>query len=422
MSERNRWGIAIATCVALMCLSPLTSFAQRDLANRRSYSVVDRYQQAISHVTLTADQKPAVAQIMANASSQADQFAATARGSTFAERAQALGDFARSIRQQLAQVLTADQMATLDLYLSPGPSSRPTADDFAGPSLMRYLPRALNKVDLTADQRQQVNQLIQTYRQNLAGLRAQTANGSKVFVQVEQLRENLKSQIASVLSSDQMQSLIQAMANLRESGSGPATRPEAGTSDSAAPEETGENSGEDSDHPSPDVGAAVPSLKIPELNDENSFDTAKYRGHVLVLEFGSMSCPQFRDQVSAMESLRSEEGPRAFFLLVYTREAHPAGGDELQTNKDQNISIAQTTTLAGRRLQAQRTAEVLGITMAVAVDSMDDAVSNAFGAFPNGAVVIGKDGKIAAIQHWAAAEGLRQAIDDAYDAPAPLGN
>ncbi len=172
MSERNRWGIAIATCVALLCLTPLTSFAQRDLANRRSYAVLDRYQQALTHVTLTADQKPAVAQIMANASSQADQFAATARGTPLSQRQQALGDFARSLHQQLAQVFTSDQMATLDIYLTPGPSSRPTEDDFAGPTLMRYLPRALNKIDLTADQRQKVDGLLQSFRQNTANLRA----------------------------------------------------------------------------------------------------------------------------------------------------------------------------------------------------------------------------------------------------------
>src|ERR1700677_3646683 len=88
MSQQNRWGIGSAMCLILICLTPLVSFAQRDLANHRSYAVLDRFQQAITHVTLTADQKPAVAQIMANASSQADQFAATARGSTRAERAQ----------------------------------------------------------------------------------------------------------------------------------------------------------------------------------------------------------------------------------------------------------------------------------------------------------------------------------------------
>lgn len=80
MFERNGWGISMAICLALSWLAPVTTFAERDLASRRSYAILDRYQQALTHVTLTADQKSAVAQIMAKASSWADQFAATAQG------------------------------------------------------------------------------------------------------------------------------------------------------------------------------------------------------------------------------------------------------------------------------------------------------------------------------------------------------
>ncbi len=55
--------------------------------------------------------------------------------------------------------------------------------------------------------------------------------------------------------------------------------------------------------------------------------------------------------------------------------------------------------------------------MPMAVDSMDNAVTSAFGTFPNGAVVIGKDGHIAALEHWTNSDSLRHAIDEAYDAP-----
>ncbi len=160
----------------------------------------------------------------------------------------------------------------------------------------------------------------------------------------------------------------------------------------------------------------VPDVKIIELNGR-SFMPANYKGHVLVLEFGSMSCPVFRDHAQAMEKLRSAEGPRAFFMVVYTREAFPAGDKEVLRNKEQNISVAQTTTLDRRKAQAQQTQDALGITIPMAVDSMDDAVSNAFGTFPNGAVVIGKDGKIAALEHWTNPDSLRRDIDQAYHAP-----
>lgn len=417
MSQHNRWGISAAVCLALICFAPLAALAQRDLANHRSYAVLDRFQQAITHVTLTADQKPAVAQIMANASSQADQFAATARGFTRAERAQALGDFGRSIRQQLSKVLTADQMATLDLYLGPGPSSRPTADDFEGPMLMRYLPRALKKLDLSSAQRQQADDLITSFGQKAAALRAQTANGSVVYSQMRQLRQDLKSQLASVLTPDQMQTLVQEMEEMRENESGAATRPQAQAGGNASGDETAE-AGE---RPLPSVGTPAPDVKIAEASGHD-FIPANYKGHVLVLEFGSMSCPEFRNQVQAMESLKAAEGPRAFFILVYTREAYPAGERDLPENKDQNISIPAAATLSERETQAQSAQQSLGISMMVGVDSMDDSVSSAFGTFPNGAVVIGKDGKIAAVQRWCSPDGLRRAIDEAYDGPVNSGN
>jgi hypothetical protein len=48
---------------------------------------------------------------------------------------------------------------------------------------------------------------------------------------------------------------------------------------------------------------------------------------------------------------------------------------------------------------------------------MKDSVSSAFGTFPNGAVVIGKDGNIAARQQWTNPDTLRTAIDEAVNAP-----
>ena len=199
---------------------------------------------------------------------------------------------------------------------------------------------------------------------------------------------------------------------MRDEQSGATTRPVNTDEVDIAPSSGAETSGG-----TPlEVGSAVPDLKIREL-DGYVFVPANYKGHVLVLEFGSMSCREFRDQVQAMESLRSAEGPRAFFLLVYTREAFPAGRD-VQRNTDENISVPQAASLEQRILQAQKTQQALHIGMTMAVDSMDDAVSNALGTFPNGVMVIGIDGRIAALEHACDADVLRHEIDLAYDGAA----
>ena len=79
--------------------------------------------------------------------------------------------------------------------------------------------------------------------------------------------------------------------------------------------------------------------------------------------------------------------------------------------------MPQATTLDERKAEAQEAQRELRITIPMAVDSMDDAVANAYGTFPNGAIVIGKDGTIAARQQWTNPDTLREAIDQAYAAP-----
>jgi hypothetical protein len=85
----------------------------------------------------------------------------------------------------------------------------------------------------------------------------------------------------------------------------------------------------------------------------------------------------------------------------------------VERNKDDNILIEQPRTDAERRDLAKQTVNTLKITLPVLVDGIDDAVSKAYGLSPNGAVVIGRDGKIFARQKWFEPVGLRQQIDAA---------
>jgi hypothetical protein len=135
-----------------------------------------------------------------------------------------------------------------------------------------------------------------------------------------------------------------------------------------------------------------------------------------------MSCPVFRSHAQDMEKLKFIEGPRAFFLIVYTREAFPAGDKNVERNTQEGVSIPQTTTVDDRKAQALEAQRELRITIPMAVDPMDDAVSKTYGGFPNGAVVIGKDGAIAARQEWTNPDTLRQMIDDAFNAQESPGH
>ena len=128
--------------------------------------------------------------------------------------------------------------------------------------------------------------------------------------------------------------------------------------------------------------------------------------------------PHPRPGHGKIEGYRRRAG---IFLIVYTREAFPAGDKNVERNRDEGVSVPEAKTLNERKAQALETQRELRITMPMAVDSMDDSVSNAFGSFPNGAVVIGKDGNIAARQQWTNPDTLQIAIDEAVSAPATAG-
>ena len=85
---------------------------------------------------------------------------------------------------------------------------------------------------------------------------------------------------------------------------------------------------------------------------------------------------------------------RAAFFFVYIAEAHATDGWQLQSNLDDDVLIANHTTLAERFAAARAGVAQLGLTLPVLVDDMDDAVSEAFAAWPERIYVVGPDARI----------------------------
>jgi peroxiredoxin len=160
------------------------------------------------------------------------------------------------------------------------------------------------------------------------------------------------------------------------------------------------------------IGAPATEVALRKL-DGGLIQLSSLRGHVIVLEFGSYSSPSFRRRAAAMEQLKTDYGIRAQFFIVYTKEAHPSGGWEVDRNKDQEISIEQPASADARRQTAQMTRDKLKLTVPIVLDTMDDQVAAKFGAGENSAVVIDRDGRLAARQQWFEPVALRRHIDAA---------
>jgi Spy/CpxP family protein refolding chaperone len=372
--------------------------------------VIQRYKNAIRQLDITEDEKPKVDAVFDHANQEGLDLSTDLADTPLAQRFQKLSTFGQHIHQQLTDVLTVDQMKLLDQKLSGATIARPSGKTTAANGLLETMQQALNKLDLSDDQKKQVKDLLAATATKLADIRKNAASGGNPQQEIQQLRKDLREKLQAILTPEQMQQLASAF---QQRGAAGPQRPNRNNSSN---ETITENKPLDLQITGPEPGSPVPDAAIIETNGR-IFSPSQYKGHVVVLEFGSMSCPVFRTHVQDMEKLKSSEGGRAFFLIVYTREAFPAGDKNVERNRDEGINIQQAKNLDERKAQALETQRELRITIPMAVDSMSDAVSNAYGSFPNGTVVIGKDGAIAARQQWTNPDTLRGIIDAACNAP-----
>jgi Iodothyronine deiodinase len=86
---------------------------------------------------------------------------------------------------------------------------------------------------------------------------------------------------------------------------------------------------------------------------------------------------------------------RAVTVFVYIAEAHATDGWQMQSNLDEDVLVANHVTIDDRFAAARAGVERLALTMPVLVDGMDDAVSNAFAAWPERIYLVDGTGHVA---------------------------
>jgi Iodothyronine deiodinase len=86
---------------------------------------------------------------------------------------------------------------------------------------------------------------------------------------------------------------------------------------------------------------------------------------------------------------------RASVVFAYVAEAHSSDGWQMSANLEEDVLVAQHTTFGERCAAARAGADRLGLTMPVLVDDMDNAVSEAFAAWPERIYVVLRDGTVA---------------------------
>jgi len=135
------------------------------------------------------------------------------------------------------------------------------------------------------------------------------------------------------------------------------------------------------------------------------------KGRVVVLVFGSYSSPMLRDRVAGLNQLTLGVETKADVYLVYTKEMHPVGGWSSARNDADHISVQEAKTMDEKEAAARHCRGALRLNMPVLADDLEDSATAAFGTFPDGAVVINRDGTIVESQQWTEPKALRRVVD-----------
>lgn len=409
--------------IALLLAAPVTALAQDSTQPSRGQmlnpvAIVERIQQRVEQMRLSPMQSTRADSILNAAMEQAEELNQQIRDLPPDEKLQRVLAFREDLRSKLAEVMPR-------AFADSGPG-------FGGGQVLAQIQRigqAMYQLNLSGDQAAQAKQLFVTLRTKLLALHPFRQTGPGVRAQVQALVQDFQSQLNGLLTPDQQQQFTQLMrhsAGNNNQPTGPPPPPLDATpsgnnpfvkDNSQAPDDSKDQQAQseeptDSTPPAPSDATLPDHIRLENL-DYSVVDLMNFKNHILVLEFGSVTSPTFRDHIAAMDALAQKYAGDASFFIVYTKEAHPADGWDVPRNQDDQIAVRQPIDNLDRREIARKTQAYYQISIPILVDDDKDTASKAFNGFPNATVVIGRDGKVIARQQWNDPTDLGQIIERA---------
>ncbi len=317
-------------------------------------------------------------------------------------------------------------------------------------AMVERIKNNLAQLDLTPDQQSKADEILADAAQQLMKLREESKGD------LEALRDKaggvfqgVRQKLQDVLTPAQQKKFQELMPRPRPEGPPPEKKPEAPMPESKVepkpdskpdPKPAGMTMGDMMGDKSPTQKAPAPQpvaassaavanaadtqfapgtpaadFRLKNL-DGKTVSLSTLRSKPTVLVFGSFTSPTFRDKADAFDDLKKDFKNKANVLIVYTREAYPNLEWDVQRNIDEQIRVAPHTSIDERQKMARMTRDGLKVDTDILIDDMDDAVTAAYDAMPNGCVVIDGAGKILLRQKWADVHGVRAALDGAIRA------
>jgi Spy/CpxP family protein refolding chaperone len=429
----------LCTLLCVFCLTPLIAIAQP--ATQRGDGpprggagggrMLERVQQLIDQdLQLSDAQRDKIKSILEDARAEMRELMPQLRDLEPQERAEKMREFLKEVHDNVAAELDDSQKKVFEeklQQLRPGQGGGPGGGGQGGMMMFERLENAVKQLDLSDEQKQQVEKIVADAKKKIQESREKIQNGAdpqQVREEVRQASMDVREQLMGVLTPEQQQKLRES---LRPQGNGPGGPPggspgnRPGNKDATPPstQPAKESAGGRVEAtPPPDtplqaqVGSPAPDFNLQKL-DGKTVQLSSFRNRIVVLVFGSASSPSFRDKATKLEEIYRDFGPKITFFVIYTKEFHAADEGEVDRNKDSDISVQQPKSLADRVKLGKQTRDGLKLTIPFLVDLIENTTVAAYGAGENAAFVIGGDGKILVRQNWCDPFRLRPAIQQA---------
>jgi hypothetical protein len=130
----------------------------------------------------------------------------------------------------------------------------------------------------------------------------------------------------------------------------------------------------------------------------NVVKLSDFVGKTVVLETGSITCPNFVGGLPRMRALAAEF-PDVAFLIHYVREAHPG------------MYYPQPDTIEEKISHARDLASEEGEKRTILVEEIDGKGHQAYGGWPNSIYIIDAAGVVQYRERWAAPPFIREALN-----------
>jgi Iodothyronine deiodinase len=146
----------------------------------------------------------------------------------------------------------------------------------------------------------------------------------------------------------------------------------------------------------PPVDAEAPDFQLRTADEKTQVRLSQFRGRQpVVLVFGSLTCPPYRQQTAVLEDMHRRYADQAQFLSIYIREAHTIDEWRTPANDRIGLNVVQPVEIGERRKMAQKFCTYLKTEMQVLVDELDDRVARTYNAMPNRLFLVDRAGCVA---------------------------